>query len=90
MKIGDKVYCIKDCIIEELRFFSIEEFYIIYDIIHLPTKNILYDIKSNKGNTISFDDKDHFSDYKYICHFSEYFITEKEMRKLKLDKIGKV
>jgi len=92
MKVGDKVNCIKDCVVEQLNFFSIKKFYEIIHIIHLPNENIMYYIRGNNGTTFSFfveDEKEYFVDYKYNYHFGEYFIDLRKLRKLKLDKIAR-
>ena len=72
MKVGDKVYCKPNC-----QYFLNDTYYIIYDISYSEVYVHLYSIMYEKKFLYNFS-------YNY---FIKYFYTEKELRKLKLEKI---
>jgi hypothetical protein len=87
MKTGDKVYCIKDRI-------DSDDHGVIYNIFTL--KNKFYTILSHNNKLIYTTTENQFGPEYYIwCanvehnySFSNYFITEKESRKQKLQKLN--
>ena len=73
MKVGDNVYCIKSLDMFGNQYFLIGSEYSICDI---------------RGGLIFLKNKENIKKIMLHCSFSVYFITEKEYRKLKLDKIS--
>ena len=79
MKVGDNVYCIKKY--EDM--FSVNMMYSIY---HIDHDSVF--MEYNNGSVHFFYlPSSVFYQYR---KFSEYFVTVKEYRKLKLDKISKI
>ncbi len=82
MKIGDKVYCIKEYYNDRLnRKFKVGDFYTIDFIIDFYR----LDVHSHKVviNNMQFDLNNY---YTFTSKFNEYFITNKEYRQEKLKK----
>ena len=79
MKVGNIVYCKKSL----FQLFSKDECYIVKD---LSNSGVRIYFKLDDWTTFTFG-KEHFG----WARFDDYFYTEKELRKLKLDKInGKI
>lgn len=82
IKAGDKVYCIKEFNNERIHEkFEIGKFYYVYSIIDF-CRNGHHNYKACIGNTV-FDLNYYFRNIK----FCDYFITNKEYRKQKLEKL---
>jgi len=94
MKVGDKVHCIKDSIGVEMKFFK-GCYYEINDIINFGNyfdNRITYIIKCDNSMfecwfSINFEK---YPDTVFNKKFSDYFITIKELRMLKLKKLASV
>lgn len=78
MKVGDKVYCYygydmgyDPYLIEEGKYYTIEE----VDTSYVKIKGITFRIESDEDVN------------PYLEWFKAYFYTEKQLRKLKLDKL---
>lgn len=93
MKAGDKVYCIKDRIVQGNIYVLKNNFYTVLrcnrTLIYTTTENQYgeeYYIWYVEGYEYN-DNKDEIAWLKSRI-FSDYFITEKESRKLKLQKLN--
>jgi len=93
MKIGDKVYCIKDRPIHRLSTYkNVNKSGKTYEII--PNK-LLYTKDDKNIITTSNDINDNTYHYSIVdnghhYYFYDYFMTQKEFRKLKLEKLNEI
>lgn len=87
MKVGDKVYCIKsrDNLNLENRIYTILK-------IDHNINEIIISIEKNKYYICSHYMYHAITDFDYSEHyvFDEFFITLKEQRKLKLEKLNEI
>ena len=86
MKVGDKLICKKTLFCDGASYFTIGS---IYSVMELESKDIV--IKCNTGCIFSGcgflkSNKDGFVENHHWLLF-EYFYTEKEIRRMKLDKL---
>lgn len=89
MKKGDNIYCVKDYKhIYPLRSFKKGEYYKIDEIIEYEYNKLNYHINKAIVNNIIFTLLNESNMVVYL-NFHDYFITEKELRKIKLQKIMK-
>lgn len=88
MKTGDNVYCVKDYVCNyPQRIYEKGKNYKINAIIEFDRLDH-HTHKANIDNTMFSLSKD--SNIGFHLNFYEYFITEQELRKLKLQKINKI
>lgn len=81
MKVGDKIYCIKNISkFEAGKFYSINDMVTLYSNGHFCEVEVIV-------NYISFD---LIKNFRYRIYFYDYFITNKEYRKQKLNKLKEV
>lgn len=87
MKVGDKIYCIKDFIEKKpiIEFKKYKKYYI-----NIIRENLVYISKytlEESGKLTNYGRW--FSLYSGDLHINDFFISEKEMRKMKLMKLMK-
>ena len=93
LKVGDKVYCIKN-LGGEIRVIKKDNFYTIEEVTTYDKVSHTSFEKEKDINVILIHDKRlgrtafTMERYNYCFYFYDYFITKKELRKRKLKKIN--